>query len=1058
MATAFIPEGEAKLLLHDELSLAAVAAPNQCMFSGSKEAIAELIDILEDRGVTVRRLFAPHAFHSYMMRPLAAEFAKAISKYELKPPNIRFISCVTGDWITDEQATSHQYWADQFCEPVRFAKGMETLFTDEDRIFLEVGPERTLNQVALQHPAKSRNHVLLPTMGDHQRGESEVHALLTALGRLWLRGVEVDWHAFHQDRQRYRVPLPSYPFEHSEYWIEAPRFSAAEGVLDAVDSGPKDRPWKILTLAGRSESYLENSHQHFLRVLQGHPHLDLGDVAYTLHMGRQDLRYRRYLLCRNLKEAVQRLETGDYQSGMHDPRPRAMAFMFSGQGSQYAGMGADLYKFEPIYREEVDRCWTYIREREPDFYNGLSPDDRAFKTDRINQTYLTQPALFIVEYAMAKVLLHWGLRPQAMIGHSIGEYVAACLTGVFSLEDALSLVIARGRLMQSCEPGDMLSVRKPEAGVLPYLNDQLSVAVINSPKNCVISGTETAIADLSTRLSADKIACQVIRTSHAFHSHMMEPILDEFIAIVGAVTLRPPRIPFVSNVTGTWITEEEATDPGYWARHLRGTVRFAQGLEALLREPERVLIESGPGNVLTKLAKGNPARTKEHKVFATMRHPKEVNSSDISFLLNTTGQLWLEGFYIDWDAFNIDKTRATKPMLYFDGATTLGLPQPMPDLAPDEVEVLPRESDDVYFRPNVQVDYVAPVDTVQQTIAGIWREYLGLEEIGVNDDYFELGGDSMLATQLIPALSKAFNIPLNPSILMQHGTIATLAEFVNNYTTNPDSEQPSVMVRITKCKRIKRPLFMVHPIGGDIFFYRDMARILEKEGRPVYAFQAPSLMGVGEPVDDVKTQAGNYVDELLNSGPEGGPFLLGGSSYGGIVAFEMAVQLIQRGHQVPLVIIVDAPAPGKMPPELSDSAAILEYLLDDKLPVKVDTLRKLDVQDQIRYIREMARAANQPDPLPESVGKDLFPTWLAHQRGMFTYKPSILDTQVLYFRHSERMSYFPPDAHEGWEALCADAAKFQMVQVPGTHITMNFEPQVQDIVKVLKRTLSMLET
>ncbi|OAD20020.1 polyketide synthase type I, partial [Candidatus Thiomargarita nelsonii] len=272
-----------------------------------------------------------------------------------------------------------------------------------------------------------------------------------------------------------------------------------------------------------------------------------------------------------------------------------------------------------------------------------------------------QPALFVIEYALAQLWMAWGLRPAAMIGHSIGEYVAACLAGVFSLEDALALVAVRGQLMQSLPRGAMLSVPLPETEVKKLLNQELSLAVHNAPSLCAVSGTTDAVTALENRLTAQNIECLWLHTSHAFHSAMMEPILASFTAHVKKMRLNPPQMPYLSNVSGTWITAAQATEPSYWARHLRHTVRFAEGLQELLKKPEYALLEIGPGRTLTTLVQRHPQKAAEQVALTSVRHPKD-HQADVSFLLTTLGKLWLAGVSIDWTGFYAQEQRQRLPL------------------------------------------------------------------------------------------------------------------------------------------------------------------------------------------------------------------------------------------------------------------------------------------------------------------------------------------------------------------------------------------------------------
>ncbi len=437
----------------------------------------------------------------------------------------------------------------------------------------------------------------------------------------------------------------------------------------AEPSGPS-RPWQLLLLAAHAEPALEDATTELAGFLDGHPLLDLADVTYTLQVGRRPFAHRRALLCRDLEDAARALGSRDPErllTTRQEAGDRPVVFLFTGQGSQYPNMARGLYAGEPTFRGEVDRCCDVLRP-----HLGLdlrellfpAPGDEAAAAGRLRQTAISQPALFVVEYALATLWMQWGVRPQAMIGHSIGEYVAACLAGVFSLRDALALVAARGRMMQRLPGGSMLAVPLPEAQVLPLLGGELSLAAVNRPSLCVVAGPAPAVEALRERLAARGIDGRLLHTSHAFHSAMMEPILEPFAERVRKVKLTPPRSPFLSNVTGTWIRPEEATDPSYWADHIRLPVRFADGAAELLREPNRVFLEVGPGNVLTTLVRQHPARTPAQTVLPSLRHPREA-ADDTAFLLGTLARLWLSGVEIDWSGFYAHERRRRVPLPTF---------------------------------------------------------------------------------------------------------------------------------------------------------------------------------------------------------------------------------------------------------------------------------------------------------------------------------------------------------------------------------------------------------
>ncbi|QDL09659.1 beta-ketoacyl synthase [Brasilonema octagenarum UFV-E1] len=421
-------------------------------------------------------------------------------------------------------------------------------------------------------------------------------------------------------------------------------------------SREQGRNYQLLVVSAKTATALEKATGNLVAHLKEHPELNLGDVAYTLNSGRRGFNHRRMLICQDLEDAVNALSSLAAQQVFTDYTEiteRSVVFMFPGQGSQYVNMAREIYQTETVFREQVDYCSEILKSLlGVDLRHILYPNNE--KIDEVSkllqQTAIAQPALFVIEYALAKLWQSWGVEPVAAIGHSIGEYVAATLAEVFSLEDALSLVAARGVMMQQLPTGAMLSVPLPADKIKSLLGQELSVAAINQPSQCVVSGSTAAIDALQNQLATQGIECRRLHTSHAFHSHMMEPILEAFAERVKKVTLNPPKLPYISNLTGTWITVTQATNPEYYAQHLRSTVLFAQGVEKLLATPEQILLEVGPGHTLTTLVKRHPDKASAQTVLTSVRHPQE-KQSDIHVLFNTLGQLWLTGVKVDWFGF-----------------------------------------------------------------------------------------------------------------------------------------------------------------------------------------------------------------------------------------------------------------------------------------------------------------------------------------------------------------------------------------------------------------------
>jgi phthiocerol/phenolphthiocerol synthesis type-I polyketide synthase E len=416
--------------------------------------------------------------------------------------------------------------------------------------------------------------------------------------------------------------------------------------------GSASRPLKLLALSARTAAALDTATANLLGHIRKHHDQDLADIAYTLQVGRAVLPHRRFMVCRDRADAIDALGRAVDGGGRSPRHPsNAIAFLFPGQGAQHPDMGKELYETEPTFREEIDECAAVLRQPLGlDLRDLLYPgrDATADADQRLNQTAYAQPALFATEFALARLWMTWGVHPHGMLGHSIGEYVAACLAGVFSRDDALRLVAARGALMQRLPAGAMLGVLASEAEVGSLLGAfaDVSIAAINGPAACVVSGLPGAIAAFEQLLAGRNMPFRRLTTSHAFHSAMMDPVLEAFRAVMRTIPLAPPRLRYISNVTGTWATGRQATDADYWVEHLRHPVRFADGLAELTADTSCMLLEVGPGRTLSNLADRDGNRA----VFASLPNPGG-RQSQLENVLTVLGETWSAGLNVDWDKF-----------------------------------------------------------------------------------------------------------------------------------------------------------------------------------------------------------------------------------------------------------------------------------------------------------------------------------------------------------------------------------------------------------------------
>ncbi|MBD2329075.1 polyketide synthase [Alkalinema sp. FACHB-956] len=576
-------------------------------------------------------------------------------------------------------------------------------------------------------------------------------------------------------------------------------------------SGPS-RPVQLLLLSAKTPTALDRATDNLRDFLSQATELNLAvnlaDVAYTLQQGRKGWKHRRFVIGRDVASAIAALTPSETQrpaTRSPQPSPPEVVFMFPGQGSQYLHMGANLYQREPVFQATVDRCAAILQPLLGcDLRAILYPAeaDAEMAAARLKQTLYTQPALFTIEYALAQLWISWGVQPAALIGHSIGEFVAACLAGVFSLEDGLKLVATRGQMMWELPPGTMLSVRLPAETVAPRLTADMAIAAINGPALCVVSGPTEAVAKLQAELEAEDVICKPLHTSHAFHSPMMEPVVAPFAELVKQIQLSPPQIPFVSTVTTDWIRDEQATDPLYWASHLRETVRFTEGVQTLWQQPERVLLEVGPRTTATTLARQQAKDLKRQIAIPSLGSSADDEGEWVS-LMQAIGHLWLSGVAIDWAAFYTDEYRHRvplptypferqrywidpKPAVPVDSPAEIG-PEPMLAAAEFGIDALPVVS--LLSSPAVPPEVISTmaeprVKRLIPLLQEVFEETSGfeLDSEDLTSTFLDLGMDSLTLTQVALAVQKKFKVKLTfRNLLEDYPNLARLSEHLDRF-------------------------------------------------------------------------------------------------------------------------------------------------------------------------------------------------------------------------------------------------------------------------------------
>jgi acyl transferase domain-containing protein/thioesterase domain-containing protein len=815
--------------------------------------------------------------------------------------------------------------------------------------------------------------------------------------------------------------------------------SFARGISSS--KGHNERPYHLLVLSAKTEKALTELATRYENHLTTQPHLELADVCFTATSGRSHFNHRLAVVGQSKAEIQEKLAgarvDGVFKGQVQEGVPPKVAFLFTGEGSQYVGMGRQLYETQPTFRLALDRCDEILR---PYLSHSLlsvlypSPSSAHDSPFTIDKTASTQPALFVLlfalEYALFELWKSWGITPNVVMGHGLGEYVAACVAGVFSLSDGLKLIAAHAQLMHALPSqnwagrrgdGEMVAVMANEAQVqaaIATYSSQVSIAAINGPQNVVISGKSETVQAIVLILEASGIKTRQLTLSHAFHSPLITPILDDFYQVARQINYSEPKLDFISNVTGQLVTNakewhDKITMPDYWVRHLREPVRFADGIATCHRLSGDVFIEIGPQATLLDMAR-DCLPNERPLCLPSLRQ----GQSDWQQMLQSLGQLYVRGVPVDWAGFERDYVKHRRRVVLptypwqrkrywvetsHNGAAVgqvhpLGNGQQKADsfpnqgqtpivtllhqgdskqlsrllakaanFSPDEGKLLPKllevlveqhqqqlkeaNSQQVIRRQSPSLSPVRFLRKVlnrqvrgdsAELISGssqsrqqleshlFWEQFtearpkerpnllqtyiqaqagqvLGLEpyDVDVQQPLSQLGLDSLMSTELRTRLQKALDINVPVASFFQNPTVAQLTtQLLAQQALVPSSStsySPLVPIQPTGSKP---PFFCVHPWVGLVYPYYDLANELGSD-QPFSGLQSVGMYG--QPDRTIEEMATHYIEALRSVSK--GPYLLGGWSFGGLVAFEMAQQLHRAGEEVALLALLDTPAP-----------------------------------------------------------------------------------------------------------------------------------------------------
>lgn len=547
----------------------------------------------------------------------------------------------------------------------------------------------------------------------------------------------------------------------------------------------EQRPFELISWSAKTATSASKYADRLYYYLQDHPEACLSDIAYSLHTTRADMRERNFIVADSRDDLMEKLvnyKRDVTNSKVLNQQATEVVFMFPGQGAQYLNMGHELYKNEPVFAAAIDECVAILQGTpHAGILDIIYAADTAEATEKLKNTFYTQPAIFITSYAMARLWMSWGIEPAILMGHSIGEFVAAHLAGIFGLEDALKLITERARLVSEVAEGDMLSVRIAPDELEKILPVDLSIAAVNSNKLSVVAGTKAAVAAFAAQLEEKGIPGRMLQTSHAFHSAMMDGIVAPFENVVRAIKLNRPVKPVLSTVTGDWLTEAEATDPAYWANHLRKTVNFALAVDRVSEEKGRVLLEVGPGRTLATLA---AQQTPADVVTTIAGLDSSQGQREYISVLKAMGQLWLNGINPNWNKFYRSKyKRLTLPAYAFDHKiywVEPGQTNPAETVNYQPGEVVPDSP--LTIQENTIQNTMTRKDFLAEKLQGIFADAAGIDIDSASADvsFPEIGFDSLLLTQIATNLKKTFNVNITFRKLFEdYNSINLLADFLD---------------------------------------------------------------------------------------------------------------------------------------------------------------------------------------------------------------------------------------------------------------------------------------
>lgn len=819
-----------------------------------------------------------------------------------------------------------------------------------------------------------------------------------------------------------------------------------EESTDEITTGPS-RPVQLILQSARTTSALRTAKENLKNHLKQYPETNIADLAYTHVFGRKDFEARQVIIAENSSNAVvQTIEEANSNfspSGNSETTYNKLVFMFPGQGSIYPDVSKTLYKHEPVFREYAQRCsqiaQQYIAE---DFCKELAKDSNLQKDDFQSTNICGQTLLFSIEYAMAKLLESWGIEPYAYIGHSLGEWTAACLSGVMTLEEAVYAVYHRGRLFQTLERGIALIVGLSANEAQAYLVDGANVSANNSPSFCLISGKEEQISACEKNLDKDEIFHKRHRVGVAVHSSSLDPIIEPFAELIKNINFKTPQQKIVSTVTGTWLTDEQATDPMYWAMHMRKPVQFSPGIECLLQEKNCFFLEVGPGNALYSLVNQHNLPGNGTQASNTLEFTQEDNT-EYKALFTALGRLWIHNFKIDWEAFYSGEERGRIPLPTYPFERKKYWVSPV--LNSDE-------------KKDTDLNYELPISTTVNSsdpensdgsrnnllgkVQRLLSELSGFDTNRLNPEskFTDLGLDSLFLTQFARHLEKKFNVKVEfRQLIHDYPNLNSLCGLLQQLLglTEDDRATNSINGRFDSSsifknfapiqpKGSKDAFVMVHGDNANNFLPNHFG-----SDQPYLGFLHPGSDGEAIEYSSVTEMAAFYVEELLQYKPDG-PYILGGFSFGGVLAYEMALQLIEKGKKIEMLALVDSGNP-LAPIRFKWHKSLYKKLTSNILGYCYHGIKTISK----RLVCKAYITIKKPIPI---VFRRFYILDTYHKLWI-RYKPAAYDGDIILFRAIGNKS---EHKYLGWESKVNN---IDLVLLEGNHQTIINTPETIEIIK-----------